>query len=135
MHRARLGIGWALLLAACEPVVSSRLRLAPAPTTADSATARIGAAPSEALAAVERLAVAYGLRPESGFPKECAREWRSGPSGPQRLRLYICASAPTQGGLEVRLSEYITSRWTLRGDSLRRALADTLARFGAVPSP
>jgi hypothetical protein len=136
MHQARLTIGFALLLLGCDPVVSNTLRLTPSPVAvADSVTVQAGATRADALAAVERLALTYGLQPQSEFPKRCTREWRSGPTGQYRLRLYMCAVVPPGGGLDVQLSEYITDRWSPKGDSLRRALADTLARFGSVSSP
>jgi hypothetical protein len=136
MYRVGLTISFVLFMVACDQVVRTSLRLPRAPATADSIRAQPNAMRTDPIAAVERLALAYGLHGEAQFPKECAREWRSGPYSQRRppMRLYICVKLLPEGGLEVQLSELLTPRWSPRGDSLRRALADSLARFGAAPS-
>jgi hypothetical protein len=112
-----------------------RLRLPPAPGTVSHALA-VGDQ-HEALTAVQRLALRFGLRPDSTKAWSPAQAWvirtyfRPG-GGALRLRLE--ATPCPDGGLDVHLSEFITKQWTPKGDSLRRALADTLAQFGAVPS-
>src|SRR5262245_45923724 len=129
MYRLGLTISFILLLVACDPVVNATLRLPPAPAIADSITAQGNAMRSDPVAAIDRFALAYGLQREAQFPKACTREWRGGPfrtpgSRGRDLWLDICANVLPEGGLNVRLSEYITNYWSPRGDSLRRALAD-----------
>jgi hypothetical protein len=132
MHRAQFLIAVAFLVAGCDPVVSSRLRLTPSPEAAvDSTTARRRNEYTDALAAVERLALHSGLDSEPADPG-CTRSWRNEPIGYSIRRLYLCVSVPADSGFAVDLWEFISDRWSPKGDSLRRALADTLAR--SVPS-
>jgi hypothetical protein len=119
-------VGVALLLA-CDSVVASRLQLTPAAPAVESARSN-----ADALAAVDRLAVQFGLGPETTDPRRCARAWRSAPYRYRNvdLWLYMCARVPTADTLELYLAEALTTCWSPKGDSLRVALADTLAHYG-----
>jgi len=132
MHRFWFALCLVLLLVGCDPAVASSFRLTPAPTVlALSEPVR-----ANALAAVARLALRYGLAPYEGGDKECERVWfaYNYPRAPRQVRggLSVCALLPADGSLEIRIAEGITKRWSPKADSLRHALADTLARFGTV---
>ena len=129
-----------LLLASCDPVQSATFRLTPSPTARDSS----GALPAEpdtvranAITAVSRIAVRFGLTPPRR-PSRCQRSWVLwGPDrtdeGQRHGSVHICVDALTDGTLQVSLAEGPPNgRWSVRADSLRQALVDTLGRFGGV---
>jgi hypothetical protein len=130
----RVLLGLALVLMACEPAVSTRLTLAPAPLGAPPDTLAAGA-----VSLARRLAVAHGLRPDSGRAACTAGLYETtdsvvngGRHGPT-VGLSLCVAPQPDGALEFRIDEAITNRWGLKGDSLRRELRDSLvARFGRL---
>jgi hypothetical protein len=133
MHRLSIGLILVApaLLSACDPIVRSRLRLAP-PVTLDSVTAECKSEPSEPIAAVEQLALRFGLKAETQRSNDGTRTWR-GRTYPSRAQsLYIYTHTAPDGTLDVAVSEIITKEWTPRGDSLRNALVTTLACFGML---
>ncbi len=126
------------LLGACDPVVGSTLRLLPAPTATggDTADAARRSQSRSALLAVERLALRFGLAPYED-PSRCARAWAlpyhvRTDAGKRHGALHLCAILPADGALQVHLGEGPASAWSAKGDSLRRELTDTLARYGRV---
>lgn len=135
MHRLPVVLALAFLVAACDPIVRATLLLAPAParqrdlvrTPSDSAPA----IPAPVvLEAVERVAGRFGLKALP--PGRCPHAWEGpGLSGRTQF-LNICAAVLPSGDVQLWITEGLTTRWTVHGDSLRRALADTLAQFGSV---
>jgi hypothetical protein len=128
---ARLLIGLFLLsclLTACDSVVSTRLRLSPAPPPLAAPRAADSMAPSaHAVDAVKAIALRFGLEPLAEGHDHCVGAWAQ----PENS-LYICVRRPVaRGDVEVYVSE-VGNRWSARGDSLHRALADTLATLGRV---
>src|SRR2546422_8860796 len=108
----RVLLGLALVLMACDPAVSTRLTLAPAPHGAPPDT--LAAA---AISLARRLAVAHGLRPDSGwaactavFYDATVRVVDGGWLGLSVGRSLWVALLP-DGGLEVWIGESITKRW------------------------
>jgi hypothetical protein len=132
MHRVVYALALALPLIACDPIVDSSFRLAPA-ATAPGVAAQAAQVPREALAAVEGLARQFGLAEEASDPKSCVRAWRGERYRRGLQQLFLCVGPPTPEGVRARLSELLTTSWTPRGDSLRRALADSVARYGGSP--
>jgi len=133
MRRCGLAIAAALFVLGCDPVVSRTIRLTPSPAVSVASGSDSGGSRSEALAAVERIARQFGLTPiASRNPRNCTHQWESEvyQFRSSRLRLGISATPTTDGQLEVSVAEFITTCWSPKGDSLRIALADTLARFG-----
>lgn len=134
MLKAKYVLPFALLVMACDPVVYSTLRLEPAKALAGApADTSTHAASQQALDALESIVLRFGLTREiSSESRTCPHAWR----GPQTLRrpqfLSLCARESPTGRLDVRVAEVLTSRWSAQGDSLRRAITDTLARFGKV---
>ena len=130
MYRSPVLIVAAFVVLACDPVVSRTLRLTP---SSAGTSPEIQAETSEALSAIERVAREFALNPvASRDPRSCRHRWESDTyhDGRRILRLGICATPTRSGELEVRVSEGITACWSLKGDSLRLAVAETLARFG-----
>ena len=132
MHRGISILGLGLVVTGCDPAISSSLRVTPV----SSPSADGGALRSNALTAVERLALQFGLAPAEGRSEGCERVWvaYNYPRGPRQVRggLSVCVLRSTDERLEVRIGEGITTCWSPKADSLRRALADTLASFGSV---
>ena len=129
IHLAQVAVGVVTLLASCGRV--TRLYFNPTPVSTDTTVAQRHATPVEALAAVERLAVRFGLAPRPGDLGECAGAWLArNYDGGRVQQLHICALPAPDGGLQVVVTEFVG--WSPRSDSLRYALADTLARFGTV---
>lgn len=129
------------LLGACEPDARSTLRLHPAPAGASGDTSDVArsARRAEALLAVEHLALRFGLAPHRN-PGRCARAWTLSyyartDAGKPHGTLHVCATLASDGALQVHLAEGRGGGWSARGDSLRRELADTLARYGRVDRP
>jgi hypothetical protein len=125
------------LLAACDPVVGSTLRLLPPLAVAgDTSYAVRSAQLTEALRATGRLALRFGLAPHRHSGR-CTRAWslssyaRTDP-GKRHGTLQLCATLSSDGALQVHLREGPSVDWSAKGDSLRRELADTLARYGRV---
>ena len=130
MYRSLIPIVAASVVLGCDPVVNRTLSLTPSSAGMSSG---VQAATSEALSAVERVARGFGLNPIASVdPRNCQHRWESDSyrHGNRNLRLSVCATPTQSGELEVRIAEFITSCWTPKGDSLRVAVADTLARFG-----
>ena len=137
MRRAWCLVTITPILLACDPLVARTLRLTPSPgpRTDSTAVASVDARHQLALAATDRLANRFGLEPvpPSG---ECTRSWRlphhrRKEVPPWSSGLSVCVESVTSDALEVQISE-ITRQWSPKGDSLQRALADTLARYGTV---
>jgi hypothetical protein len=99
-----------------------------------------GRMPSASIAAaaeaVGRLALQFGLTPDKGKRVECDQAWSVSDyrRAPHQVRgnLFVCTVKPVNGPLEVRLAETLTTGWSPKADSLRRALADILSPFGLV---
>lgn len=126
-----------LLVAACHHNERARFRLTPS-TALHSDSVRNGeeAGRAGAVTAIEAVALRFGLAPQRPGP-ECARSWlmpgHTRPAPQQPIGdLFICLVFPPDGSLEVRLVEVRTIGWTSTADSLRRAVIDTLAHYGAV---
>ena len=135
MHRLLVLIGVAVV-AGCDPIVRTSMRVMLLPTATVDTTVRSGS-PVKAMAAVERLALRFGLKPEENKSATGPKSWR-GPAynGSGARKLYVYASVGGDGVLRVEVSEIITTRWSPRGDSLTKALADTLRDFGSLaPEP
>ena len=133
MHRLGTVIAIAtVLIAGCTPVVRSSLRVTPM-VTPDLSTTAPSPRPADAMAAVERLAVRFGLKLDENKGPTGPKTWR-GPAytsnRAQRLRIY--AHLGSDGAFNATVSESATTQWSPRGDSLRQALADTLTCFGVL---
>ena len=135
MHLVRRTVALVLLLAGCDPAIATNLHLSPTPAVSGDSM-RSKDVRSDALAAVERIALGFGLEPIKGL--DCNRAWRATgyrrAPGQPRGSMVVCVMFPADGSLVVRVGEGITNRWSPRGDSLRSTLTDTLARFGSVRS-
>jgi hypothetical protein len=143
-HRALIGrallrvlcnTSLALLLLGCDPAVGMTLRLTPSPVLPSVAVSQAQHPDEAALEALDRVAQVFGLDklPEGGG-NTCDAQWLL--SGSRRQTgLAICATRSDDGNLEVSVGEFFASHWSPRGDSLRRAVADTLARYGQVRIP
>ena len=132
MRRILSILGTSLTVAGCDPAIATSLRVAPASSPpVDGAALR-----SDALAAVERVSLRFGLAPAEGRSEGCDRAWTAYnyPRAPRQVRggLSVCVLSSVDHHFEVRIAEGITSSWSPKADSLRRALTDTLARFGSV---
>ena len=129
MHRVMIVL-LGVSLAACDPVVHDTLRVTPV-NQASGASASAG--PADVLSAVEHVALRFGLKPDQSGTDSVTRTWR-GPAyekgRPQQL--YVYANRAADGMVTVTVGEIITRTWSPRGDSLRRAITDTLQRFGSV---
>jgi hypothetical protein len=137
MRKSCLAVVLILVLFACDPGKSITFRVVPSPSVQANSALAARDSIQAAGAAVGRLALHFGLPPYPEKPVECEQAWLiSGyPRGnSQRAlgNLFLCTVTPADGTLEVRLSETLTTRWSPKGDSVRRALADTLTRFGRV---
>ena len=140
MSRQLLLIGGAVLLVACDPVQSTTLRLTPSPVVrnvpSDSGRVEADSLRASAIAAVTRIALRFGLT--TATPRQCQRYWVLwGPDrtdeGRRHGSVHICVDTLTDGTLQVSLGEGPpNTAWSPRADSLRRALVDTLGRFGSV---
>ena len=130
MHLAHLTLGMAALALSCGRVTT--LSVIPSPSgSADSAHASSITQSTSAVAAVDRMALRYGLSPRPGPNASCVGAWMAKDydrTGPQQL--HICARSTPAGTLEVIITEFVG--WSPKVDSLRHELADTLARFGTV---
>ena len=137
MHRLLVLIGIAVVLVTgCDFIVRTSLRVVPPPPATVDTTVH-GRSPVDAMAAVERLALRFGLTPEENKSATGPKSWR-GPAykGSGARKLYVYASVGGDGVLSVDVSEILTTHWSPRGDSLRKALADTLRDFGSLaPEP
>lgn len=133
MPRALIILAVALFPIACDPVGMSTLRLAPAPASVSAPAT--GEPRTDPLAAAERVAASFGLQPRGEYGG-CPRLWYLGGNrrtdGPRGggADLTMCAQRDTAGGLEVHVGEI--RGWSPFGNRLRRALSDTLARYGSV---
>jgi len=122
MHRLAL---CAVAILGCDPGrAASFLVPTPLPASPDRLEVR------EAVAIATALGETYGLVP---LPPndDCpyARLW--GPDERREQGLNLCVREHHKGGVEIGLSEIMTFNWGPRGDSLLRALTDTLrAHFG-----
>ena len=126
------GAAVAVLFAlACDPAVGTTVRLTPSPSPAASIAMRGGAMREAALEAVGRVARDFGLDAVSEAETSCDREWLFRGSRTQ-TGLAICATLRGPDEVELSIGEFITRRWSPRGDSLRRTVGDTLARYGTV---
>lgn len=120
------------LLTACDPGVGAIVRLTPSRAPQTDSLAPPGSRAAEA--AIGRLALQFGLGSESEKTGGCREQWaiRNYPGGPGKHNYLVLCLMPAEGIVQVRLIEGITTRWSPKGDSLRLALIDTLARFGSV---
>ena len=116
---------------ACDPVVGTTLRLTPSPVAAESITMRGDGMREAALEAVSRVAQDFGLEAVSKRETSCYRQWVFRGSRSQ-TGLHICATLRGDHEVELLVGEFFGSRWSPRGDSLRRTVRDTLARYGTV---
>ena len=136
MVRALIPVGLVLSVLGCDPVMSQRFRVSPAPDTATGRSVARGLVNSTgALRMLHGVAEQYGLLHLAPSRSGCTQEWHLQDHFPDVEFLVLCAQVHADSVLEVWISEGITSRWTPKGDSLRRALTDSLARFGLVPVP
>jgi hypothetical protein len=140
MHRFRRSLGVLPVLLACSPVAAT-LRLTASPAAPRNIPWVERETPqSAALGAVDRVALRFGLAQEAPWPGECARVWRLAgytrptADGARKAlgELFVCVVPPFGDTLEVNVAETHTTQWSPKGDSLRRALADTLAQYGAL---
>lgn len=140
MSRQLLLVGGALVFVSCDPVQSTTLHLTPSPVVrnvvSDSGRAEADSSRANAIAAVTRIAVRFGLT--TATPRQCQRYWilwapdRTDEGRPHGS-LHICVDTLTDGTLQVNLAEGPpNTAWSPKADSLRRALVDTLGRFGIV---
>ena len=124
------GLGFVLLLAACDPGQGVSYTITPPGPSAVPDSVR------SALAGITTaLAERYGLLAEpQGVVVQCyAREHDMEPAQDVEnvVSLRLCRGMASTGGLRVWVSEVITPQWSALGDSLRRHLGDTLqVRFG-----
>ena len=118
MHRALTVLAVAFL-AACDPLVHETLRVSP------------GREPAIAAAAIGPVALRFGLQPYAGRSETApgTRAWQGPIEANGHSQLYIRAVSASDGGLTVTVGEMFTNRWSPRGDSLRRAIADTLRQL------
>ena len=137
MHRAWWTAGFALIFVACDPMMYSSVRVAPAAAAGD--TAHTEAQRGGAVAAVGRLASQFGLTPGARYKPECVDTWRAagyrrgdGEKAPGNI--ILCVVLHADGEIELRIAETYSGRWSPKADSLRRAITDTLAQFGTVVS-
>lgn len=137
MHARLLALCVVVLVTACHHTERARFRLTP-PTALHSDSARIGeeAGRTGAVTAVEAVALRFGLAPQRPGP-ECARSWlmpgHTRPAPQQPIGgLFLCVVLTPDGSLELHLAEMRTIGWSSTADSLRRAMIDTLAHYGAV---
>ncbi len=137
MHRFRVGIALvAVAVVGCDPVVHASLRVTPpVGSTVDSTTRDKRSL--DAIGAVERVALQFGLTPGESRSPLGPKAWRGKTySGNHPEQLGVYAHVDATGILHISVSEILASRWSPRGDSLRKALAHTLTSFGAVtPEP
>ena len=128
MHLSQI-VGAVLLLVACDPGVYAKVRLTPSagPTDA-SPTARAG----EPVAAMGQVALRFGLILDSLQSDSVTRNWDGPVEANGHSRLYVRATRTAGGQVTVLVGEMYTDVWSPRGDSLRRAVADTLRYFGAL---
>ena len=122
---------------ACDSLVRSTFRLTPpaaAVQPVDATRARYQIDHRAALSALDGLAQQFDFRVSIDEPRTtCLRTWRrDAPGWNDPTQLYLCVRAGVDGRLEVELAELITSQWTPRGEIVRRALVDTLARYGQL---
>ncbi|GAC1658541.1 MAG: hypothetical protein NVS4B3_26010 [Gemmatimonadaceae bacterium] len=125
MRRSWIAICGVLVVCGCDPGVAANFRLLPASAAQADSARSAQAARWAAAAAVERLALQFGLKPDARIEGECAQIWFLKP-------LILCTKLPADGTLTAGIFEFPSRRWSSKGDSLRLALADTLARFGRV---
>jgi len=116
-----------MTLAGCDPGVIARFSIVPVPTPAPGDSAAIVAATQVAGA----LAARHQM---TALPRDrhCqhAGYWIEDVWSDHRFRLTLCVTS-ARGGVEVRVSEFITAHWGAKGDSLRDEVHDSLvARFG-----
>lgn len=136
--RSGLIVVVALLMIACDRAMRTTFSLTPARANiADTIEVRSRPLSAEAVAAVERVALQFGLTSvPGGIGPGCKRAWRLSdhlrtdkPRG-GGADFVICALPLSDGRLEVQVSEI--RGWSPRGEMLRKAMADTLARFGTI---
>ena len=136
MHRRRsaVALAVALGLAGCDPLVRATLDVVP-PRPAGPGSPSTAAPDSTAasgLAALARVAQGFALQSTTPAGADCPRRWQGRVSTAGAQFFVMCARPLPSGGLRVVVSEVLTKHWSPRGDSLRRAAADTLARLGPV---
>ena len=121
---------------ACDPAIGTTLRLTPSPPPADTSMSPARPGADAAFEAVGRVARAFGLAPapDSDRTTSCVQQWLR-PGNRRQTAISICARRRQDGVAEVVIGEAVTTRWSPLGDSLRRAVADTLARYGRVSIP
>jgi hypothetical protein len=140
MRRPLFLIAGALVVISCDPVVTTTFRLTPSPAVreevSDSGRAESDSLRPNAIAAVTRIALRFGLT--TATPGRCQRSWvlwapDRTDEGRRHGSVYICVGTLADGTLQVMLTEGPpNTEWSPKADSLRRALADTLGRFGIV---
>ena len=136
-HRALIVLS---LLGACERGMATTVRVVVVPAVAgDTSQAARRAAHTAAVRAVDRLALHSGLAPHRN-PGRCTRAWTLSyhartDAGRGHGTLHACAVVSSDDVLEVHLREGPSGDWSAKGDSLRRALADTLVRYGRLVPP
>jgi len=141
MRRTYLVSGVAVAVLACDPVQTDQIRLTPLPLSIPEGTSAIDRVAgnrlrAEAADSVEQIALRFGLSAIKAAG-ECSRTWRLSTEdrvdpGKSYGNLSVCVGLPRDGNLYTRLGEGPAASWSAKGDSLRIALADALARFGAV---
>ena len=126
MHRF-ITFGAVLLVAACDPLVHETFRLTP-----EASPTRVTVAAPDALTGIGVVAGRFGLALEQANVDSNTRNWRGAIEADGHSQLYVRATRTTGGQATVIVGQMYTNAWSARGDSLRRAIADTLRYFGAV---
>jgi hypothetical protein len=117
-----------LLVASCDPLVHDTFRVSPRAGRADAPTA---ARPLDVLGGVDAVARRFGLQPTQAQSDGGTRNWSGPVEANAHTRLSVRAVRAADGRVTVTVGEMFTNRWSPRGDSLRRAVADTLRVLGA----
>jgi len=112
----------------CDTLARSTLRLAPSTSTPAASNVEVTRQQADALKAVERLALQFGLTEIDMDGCEQAWELRGFRRGGKNL--VVCAQRPSLDVLDVTISEI--NGWSAEAERLQAALTDTLARFGRV---
>ena len=122
MHRS-LTVVALLFVAACDPNVHDTFRVSPAAVRTDQAPTL---QPQDALERVAIVASRFGLELQPAQSDSSVRNWRSSVETHRPTPLSVRTVRAADGGVTVTVREMFTNRWSPRGDSLRRAIADTL---------